>query len=380
MTSRREVEQLLSELIAIDSVNPDLVAGGAGEAAIAGYVAGWLRERDLDVTLQHVADGRANVVARASGSGGGKSLMLNAHLDTVGVAGMTDPFAARVDGSRLYGRGAYDMKGGLAATMLAIAEAHREAHAGDVVLTAVVDEEYASIGTEAIARELTADAAIVAEPTELQLCLAHKGFAWLDITVAGKAAHGSRPDLGIDAIAKMGPVLVGIADIDRRIRSRTSHPLLGTGSLHASLVSGGQELSSYPERCILRIERRTVPGETRESVEGELRVLLERIAGEDPAFAADLEVGLVRQPLEVRPDAPIARAVARACARINGREPSVIGQTGWMDSAILAAAGIPSIVFGPGGAGAHALIEWSDLDQVCLGVDILVSAIADFCT
>jgi acetylornithine deacetylase len=177
----------------------------------------------------------------------------------------------------------------------------------------------------------------------------------------------------------MGPVLVGIADLDRRIRSRAAHPLLGTGSLHASLISGGQELSSYPERCVLRVERRTVPGETRESVEQELSALLERIAGEDPAFAADLEVGLVRQPLEVRPDAPIARAVARACARINGHEPSVIGQTGWTDSAILAAAGIPAVVFGPGGAGAHALVEWSDLDQVCRGADILVSAIADFC-
>jgi acetylornithine deacetylase/succinyl-diaminopimelate desuccinylase family protein len=379
VTTRREVEQLLSELVAIDSVNPDLVAGGAGEAAIAGYVSGWLRDRDLEVALQPVVDGRANVVARASGSGGGKSLMLNAHLDTVGVAGMADPFTARIDGPRMFGRGAYDMKGGLAAAMFAIAEAHRRTLPGDVILTAVVDEEYASVGTEAIVREFTADAAIVAEPTELQLCLAHKGFAWLDITVAGKAAHGSRPDLGVDAIAKMGPVLVGIADLDRLLRSRTSHPLLGTGSLHASLVSGGQELSSYPERCILRIERRTVPGETRESVERELRALLERIGSEDPAFASVLEVGLVRQPLEVTPDAPIARAVARACARVNGHEPSVIGQTGWMDSAILAAAGIPAIVFGPGGAGAHALVEWSDLDQVCSSVDIVVSAIDEFC-
>ena len=376
---RGEVEQLLGDLVAINSVNPDLVAGGAGEATIAGYVAGWLRDRDLEVALQHVVGDRANVVARAAGLGGGRSLMLNAHLDTVGVAGMADPFTARINGTRMFGRGAYDMKGGLAAAMFAIADARRRTLPGDVILTAVVDEEYASIGTEAVVREFTADAAIVAEPTELQLCLAHKGFAWLNVTVTGKAAHGSRPDLGVDAIAKMGPVLVGIADLDRLIRSRTTHPLLGTGSLHASLISGGQELSSYPERCVLRIERRTVPGETRHSVEDELRQLLERISLDDPAIAADLEVGLVREPLEVRPDSPIARAVARACARINGHEPSVIGQTGWMDSAILAAAGIPAIVFGPGGAGAHALVEWSDLDQVCLAVEILLSAIEDFC-
>ncbi|MCX6047048.1 MAG: M20/M25/M40 family metallo-hydrolase, partial [Chloroflexi bacterium] len=252
-----DVTALLRDLVAIDSVNPDLVPDAAGESGIARYVADWLTRAGLEVEIEEVAPGRPNVIGIARGTGGGRSLMLNAHMDTVGVGGMERPHEPFVDGKRLYGRGAYDMKGGLAVAMVAAAQAKQQQLRGDVIVTAVCDEEYASIGTEAIVKRWRADAAIVTEPTELQICVAHKGFVWLQVTTEGVAAHGSRPDLGVDAIAKMGHVLVALEKLDQELRAQPTHPLLKSGSLHASLIRGGQELSSYPERCVVDVERRT---------------------------------------------------------------------------------------------------------------------------
>ncbi|HEY9525887.1 MAG TPA: M20/M25/M40 family metallo-hydrolase, partial [Anaerolineales bacterium] len=245
-----ELEQLLSDLVSINSINPDLVPGSAGEGEIAHYIADWLKLAGLEVELIESVSGRPNVVGIARGTGGGKTLLLNGHMDTVGVAGMIAGHTPRMEGGRLYGRGAYDMKGGLAACMLAIAEATKRSLRGDVIFTGVIDEEYASVGTMDLAKRFHADGAIVAEFTELQLILAHRGFVWLEIETIGKAAHGSRPDLGVDAIVKMGKVLNEIENLDQTLRANPTHPLLGSGSLHASLINGGQELSSYPERCL----------------------------------------------------------------------------------------------------------------------------------
>ena len=254
------VVELTSQLVAIESINPELGVGGSGETELARFVAEWCERAGLETTLSEAAPGRPNVVAIARGTGGGRSLMLNAHMDTVGLAGMTDPLVAKAEDGRLYGRGAYDMKGSLAACMLAAAAVKRRGLRGDVIVTAVSDEEVASVGTEAIAASLRADAAIVTEPTELEVAVAHRGFVHLEIETIGRAAHGSRPHLGIDAIAKMGRVLTGIDELDRRLRANPTHPYVGSGSLHASLVEGGQEYSSYPARCVLQAERRTIPG------------------------------------------------------------------------------------------------------------------------
>jgi acetylornithine deacetylase len=374
-----EVETLLRQLVAIDSVNPDLVPGGAGEAAIARFVADWLREAGLEVTIDEPAPGRPSVVGVARGTGGGRSLMLNAHLDTVGVAGMEHPFEPRVEDGRLSGRGAYDMKGGLAAILLAGAEAKRRGLRGDVLVTGVSDEEYASIGTASIVKRWRADAAIVTEPTALDLCLAHKGFIWLDVEVTGKAAHGSRPDLGVDAIAKMGGVLMGMERLGQRLAQKPAHPLLGQGSLHASLIAGGQELSSYPERCVLSVERRTLPGETPEQVQAELQEILDQLAASDPTFQASVKTTLVRAAFEVGQQEPVVQAVRSAATAALGREPGVMGQAWWMDSAILAGAGIPTVIFGPDGAGAHAAEEWVSLESVERCVEVLVQAMTAFC-
>jgi acetylornithine deacetylase len=371
--------ELLSRLVKIDSVNPDLVPGGAGEAAIAGFVAGWLRAAGLEVTIEEPVLGRPSVVGVARGTGGGRSLLLNAHLDTVGVEGMESPHQPRVEGNRLYGRGAYDMKSGLAAIMLAGAAAAGAGLPGDVIVTAVADEEVASLGTVAVLRERHADGAIVTEPTELEIAIAHKGFVWIDIETHGRAGHGSRPELGVDAIAKMGPILSGLEALDRRLRAQPRHPLLGSGSVHASIIAGGQELSSYPARCRLMAERRTVPGETPELVGEEIAGLIEAARQGAPDLAATYSIGFSRDPFEVGAGEPIVAAVREQARRRLGREPRVYGETFWADSGLIAAAGIPALLFGPGGAGAHATEEWADLDQLEACVDVLVAVASEFC-
>ena len=357
-----EVADLAAALVRIDSVNPTLIAGGAGETEIAAFVRDWLTHAGLEVEVVEPAPGRPSVLGIARGTGGGRALLLNAHLDTVGTEAMESPFDARIDNGRLYGRGSYDMKGALAAAMLALADAAALGLAGDVILAAVADEEVASLGTEAVLERVTADAAIVCEPTDLQLAVAHRGFAGFEIETRGVAAHGSRPDLGVDAIAKMGPVLVGLEELDRRLQAGRRHPLVGAGSLHASLIEGGQEYSSYPARCLVTGERRTLPGETAAEIEADLR-----------AVAGDAEVRLLmsREPFEVDEGHELVRTVG-AAAGVSG----VVGVLFWTDAALVAAASIPTVLFGPAGEGAHAAVEWVDLSSLerCREVYVAVAA------
>jgi acetylornithine deacetylase len=372
-----DARSLLADLVAIDSVNPRLVPGGAGEAEIARFVAGWLEQRGLEVQLSDAEPGRPNVIGRALGRGGGRTLLLNAHMDVVGVEGMTDPFRPRVEGDRLYGRGAYDMKAGLAAIMVAAARAAGEGLAGDVIVAAVCDEEFASAGAYAVAGSVTADAAIVAEPTgdEISIAIAHKGFTWHRIVVHGRAAHGSKPREGVDAIAHMGHVLVGLDRMAARLGERTGHPLLGPGSVHASIIDGGRELSSYPDSCRLQLERRTLPGETVETVEAELSAMLDDITESGVPLQAELHTTLVREAFQVDRDEPIVQAAIQAL----GSGTPVIGVPFWADSAVFSAAGIPTVIFGPGGAGAHADVEWVDLSQLDRCVAALGEVIRSFC-
>lgn len=311
--------------------------------------------------------------------GGGRSLLLNGHVDTVGVVGMSEPFRPRVEGGRLYGRGAYDMKGGVAACMVAAAEAARLGLRGDVIVTAVMDEEYAGLGTLAVAERYGADGAIVAEPTELQLVVAHKGFVWLEVETQGVAAHGSRPHLGVDAIAKMGGVLVGLERLAAELAQRSPHLLLGPPSVHASIIQGGGEWSTYPDRCTLSIERRTLPGETGDAAEAEVRAVVDQLATADPAFKAIVRRDLVRSPLETPADAAILTAVQQAAVVALGRPVKPTGVSFWTDAASLHAAGIPTVLFGPLGAGAHAAEEWVDLASVQTCAEVYLATAAAFC-
>jgi acetylornithine deacetylase len=354
--------ELLAQLVAIDSVNPSLVPGGAGEAEIAAFIAGWARDAGLEAERFEATPGRPSVVVRAPGRGGGRTLLLCGHVDTVTTEGVREPHTPRVDGDRLYGRGAYDMKAGVAAALVACREAAALGLAGDVLVAAVADEEHASLGVQEVLRAVSADAAIVTEPTELELVVAHKGFVWAEVEVTGRAAHGSRPHLGVDAIVKAGPVLTALGELDAALGDR-SHPLLGRGSVHASVIHGGEELSSYPARCVLGLERRTLPGETAAQVEAELAALL----AAHPEVDAVQRTLLVREPFEVDPQAEIAEVVRAAATGVLGEPPAVGGASYWADAAFIAAAGIPTVMFGPGGEGAHAAEEWvsiADTDAV----------------
>ncbi len=371
----------LADLVGINSINPSLVSGAPGETAIAASMAEHMRRLGLEVETFEPDPGRPSVVGRLRGSGAGRSLMLNGHLDTVGVEGMPDPFTAVLRDGRVYGRGVFDMKGSLAAC-LAVVQAVQHAGVrlgGDLLVAAVADEEYASIGTAEIARQIRVDGAIVTEATGLDICLAHKGFVWLEVETIGRAAHGSRFELGIDANMRMGRVLAALEALEHDLRARSPHALVGPPSLHAALLRGGSELSTYASSCILGIERRTIPGETEVQVASEVRAILDRLAAADPTFRARSKVLLTREPFAVPPEAPLVRAVQSAVAARRGVAPKVIGQPWWTDAALLAAAGAETLLVGPTGAGAHAVEEWVDLQSLEDLARILVDVAVAYC-
>jgi len=371
--------ETLTALVQTNSINPTLVPGSPGEAEIAVLTAATMEAIGLEATVHEPAPGRPSVVGRLGGHGSGRTLMLNAHYDTVGVDNMEAPFAATVRDGKLFGRGAYDMKGSLVAC-LAAAKALVDAKiqlGGDLLIAAVADEEYASLGTADLLEHYAPDAAIVTEPTELEICVAHKGFIWLAVETLGRAAHGSRFDLGIDANMRMGRFLAELDLLEQTLRARPGHPLVGPPSLHAATLSGGTELSAYAAHCRLQIERRTVPGESEAQVLAEIEAILDRLAAADATFEATLS--FTRQPFEVHVDAPIVNDLRRSAETILGQPPPLVGQTPWMDAALLAAAGIETVIMGPSGGGAHAAEEWVELDSVVALAQVLAETARRTC-
>ena len=371
----------LAELIRINSINPSLVPGAPGEEAIARYVERALRRLGLDVTTLESHPGRPSVVGRLRGTGGGRSLMLNAHLDTVGIEGMPDPLTPIVRDGAMRGRGAYDMKGSLAACLASVKALvdGKVSLTGDLVVAAVADEEYASLGTAEVVRHAPVNAAIVTEPTELDLCIAHKGFVWLEVETLGRAAHGSRYFEGIDANMRMGRFLGRLDRFEEELRSRPPHPRVGPPSLHAPTLRGGTELSTYAASCVLGIERRTIPGETEAGVLGEIGALVREAGAADPSFRASLRCLLARNAFEISPEAAIVRIAQEATARRRGQAPGLIGKPFWMDSAILADAGVETVILGPVGGGAHTADEWVDLASLADLAAILADAATVYC-
>jgi acetylornithine deacetylase len=369
---------LLRDLVAIDSVNPSLVEGGAGESAVADLLAERLRRARLDVAVQEVAPGRPNVVAVLEGRADGPTLVFCGHTDTVGRGGMEDPFTPVERHGRLYGRGAQDMKGGLAAmTAAAVALADRGGPVrGRLVVAAVVDEEHGSLGAEAFARDWRGDLAIVTEPTDLRIGIAHKGFALCEVETRGVAAHGSRPADGRDAILRMGRVLGALEQLDRDLQAGERHPLLGAASLHASTIRGGHEWSSYPAECLLQVERRTLPGEDGARALREIESILEVLRRHDPELDAGARLVAARPPYTLDERAELPQALARAAAA-SGRPARFAGVSFWTDAAILGAAGIQSALFGPSGAGLHGREEYVEIDSVLACRDVLLGVAGD---
>lgn len=381
---RDRLARTAAELVAIDSVNPSLVPGAAGEAEAAAYVSDRLRAAGLEVSVHEPAPGRPSVLGRLPGGGNGRSLMWNAHLDTVGVEGMEAPFRAEAREGRLHGRGAYDMKGSLAACLVAAealagAAAAGSRLAGDLLVAAVADEEHASLGTSDLLERVVPDGAVVTEPTGLDVCVAHRGFVWLEVETHGRAAHGSRYREGVDANLRLGRVLGRLDGLEKDLRARDGHPLLGPPSFHVGLLRGGTGPSTYAARAICQVERRTLPGETEADARAELQAVLDALAAEDPSFRADLRVLLAREPFEASRDAPVVRAVAGAARDVLGREPAFTGEGPWMDAALLAAAGVDTVVIGPSGGGAHAAEEWVELESLERLAEILVRTAVRYC-
>ena len=359
----------LRELIAIPSVNPDLNPDeGTGEQAIALFARDWFAARGIPVSLHQVKPGRPNVIADV-GSGPVR-LVLCGHLDTVGVAGMSiPPFEPKVDGQRVYGRGSYDMKGGVASVMTAAAALQeRGALNGAVRVALVVDEEYRSVGANAfVARYPVADGCILTEPTDLKAITAHKGFQWIDITTHGREAHGSRWELGQSAIASMGRVITALATLDDEVLRARTHPVVGPASMHSAIITGGSGISTYAAHCSLQVERRTLPGEDAAEV---LREITEAIRGADPG--ADVLLTFARPPLVVPDGHPLLTALAGAVETELGCKVATAGMAGWTDAAVFGAAGIPALNFGGRGEGAHEKREWVDFDSVLEVARVLV--------
>jgi acetylornithine deacetylase len=375
-----DVIDLLDALVRIDSVNPSLVDGAPGEAEVAEFVAGWANAAGLRVEMVERTPGRPSVLVRGGRAARGRRLMLCGHLDTVGLAGTDAPLTPRIEGDRLYGRGAYDMKAGLAAALIACRDAAADI-AGEVIVAAVADEEHASTGIQEVLDHLSGtsvDAAVVTEPTELALGTGHRGFVWTEVTVTGVAAHGSRPQLGVDAILKAGPLLVAFAELDRELAARP-HSFLGPGNLHGSLIAGGTEESTIPDQCVLTVERRTLPGEILATVEADVEALLDRCRAADPDLVVTARTTLARDPFQTPTDAAIIATMAAATARVTGSPAQTVPLSYWADSAFIADAGIPTVLYGPGGDGAHADVEWVSLSGTRTCAEVLLTATTDFC-
>ena len=365
---------LLSDLVAANSVNPSLVPGAPGEASVAEVARRAMVAAGLTVTVQDVRPGRPNVVGVLEGREPGPAVMLCGHLDTVGVEGMDAPFTPRIDQGRLYGRGSQDMKGGVAAMIGAAAALAPTWTRGRLIVAGLIDEEYESAGAEALVKTWKADAAIVTEPTDLQMAVAHKGFAWLEITVRGAAVHGSRPAEGRDAIMAMGRVLHLLEHRDKTLQAREPAGLQGVASLHASIITGGRELSMYPDRCVLQMERRTVSGEEGDLPLLEIRAMLAALTSVIPEFHADVTLLTTRPPYALDPSHALPRTLAASLAR-RALPADPVGMSFWTDAAILAEAGIPSILFGPRGSGLHSVEEYVDVESVRVCRDVLAETV-----
>ena len=367
-------------LVQIDSRNPGLVAGAPAEAEVARALAAVLESWGFRVSLQEVIAGRPNVVARI-GKAGGRSLMFNGHLDVVGVEGMTHaPFSATTLDGRLFGRGATDMKGGVAAMCCAAWRASKAGLDGEIVVAAVVDEEWQSAGTRGlIDGGVRADACIVTEPTRLAIAPAHKGFTWTEVSFTGRAAHGSRYDVGVDAIRHAGLLLAELDRLERDELVRHTHPLLGHASLHAATVSGGSGWSTYPDQCVLAVERRTVPGESPDDAVEEMEQALSRAGASAPAMHGVVRHVFSQWPSDVSPEAPIVRSLAAAIGHCGGHV-TIEGLSAWTDAALLNAAGIPAICYGPGDISlAHSATEWVAEAEITRATAVLERLAVDWC-
>ncbi|KAI9933563.1 hypothetical protein ASPWEDRAFT_43396 [Aspergillus wentii DTO 134E9] len=384
--SPEDAVSLTQMLTAIDSSNPTLsVADGVGESKIVEYMEAWFQHRGIEYHRIETVPGRPSIVGVLRGTGEGKSLMFNGHLDTVSLASYErDPLSGLLGEKNgrpvVFGRGSLDMKGGLAAALTAMSATITSGRIpkGDVIIAAVSDEEDASQGTQdVIAAGWRADAAIIPEPTMGSIITAHKGFLWVEVDILGVAAHGSMPFEGEDAILSAGWFLRAIEEYQKHLPTDET---LGPASLHCGLIRGGEEPSSYPANCTITIEFRTVPCQTQQSILDDMNTLLADISKENPRFRYAAPRVTMSRPTQKLPfDHPLAQRAADIATPVFGSRPSVKSQAFWCDAALLGEVGVPSIVFGPAGHGLHAKEEYVDVESLRQMEQVYISLISDLC-
>jgi acetylornithine deacetylase len=383
MADIREIVELVSNLVRIDSINPWLVKDGAGETGVGKTIADWLKPLGAEVKLEEVEAGRCNLIARLPGSGGGKSLCLYAHLDTVGCALWRDAaFNPRLEGDRLYGLGAGDDKGHCAAAMLALKSIvdRKIRLAGDLWLALLIDEEGTSSGAMRFAEHYKPDAMIVLEPFGLgKITVTHQGFGWLDVIVKGRAAHGSAPEVGIDAILHMAEVITRLGRLDREKYAFTSHPMNGKTVFHTSIITGGTDYATYPSECVLGIEIGTQPGETIDARVREIETIFAEVKKDYSNFDGSVRVTLARDPFEASGHQALWDVLAAQIEKELGRLPIPCGENAWGDAALFQIAGIPTLSLGAQGDHFHAPDEWVSVSELGKLVKILEGTSENFC-
>jgi acetylornithine deacetylase/succinyl-diaminopimelate desuccinylase len=368
-----EVVNLTRELIRI----PSHCQTPGGETEVAEFIFNWLKKEGIeDLELKPVIDGRPNVIARIKGTGGGPSLMLNGHMDTVPPYDMIiEPFNPVIKDGRIYGRGTCDMKGPLASMMMAMAAIKRAdvTLKGDLIFTAVINEEMRSEGTEDIILSgLKADGAIVGEPTNLQIAAGHRGLEWLEVVIYGKAAHGGNPEKGINAISKAADFIKEVENnLIPQLKTR-AHPLVGEPILNFGVIHGGDQPSTVAPKCIIQIDRRWTPNETLEQVFQDFYDIFEKLSQKDPQFKAELKriptnmATMDHMPVTIDLKHSLVTTLRGVIEEVTGNPPQVGALGGWTDASLLYNFGkIPALNFGPGSMEqAHTVDEYIEIDQL----------------
>jgi acetylornithine deacetylase/succinyl-diaminopimelate desuccinylase family protein len=360
-----DVIDTLCDLIRINSINP-AYSNGRNEEEIQHYISGFFGRAGIATEWQQVSPGRANVVAKLKGRNPDRRLVLEAHVDTAGIDNMTvSPFEPELRDGRLYGRGACDTKGGLAAMMHAVLAVHRSGTVppGDVWLAAVVDEEHSYRGVLRLCEGLSATGAIVAEPTDLRVVVASKGCLRWRVTVTGRAAHSSKPHLGVNAITRMARFIVALEEEEQHLKA-SRHPLVGSPTINVGVIQGGAQVNIVPDECFVEIDRRLIPGETLSEVQHRYEMLPETLRKQFPDLDVSQSPLISDWPMETSTDAEIVR-IACGVLKDAQLDPEPVGVPFGSDASKLVRIGVPSIVLGPGSIDqAHTADEFVPADEV----------------
>ena len=374
---------LLADMVRVESVTPWLIPDGSGERAIAEWIAAWLADLPVQVSLDEIEPERVNTVATLRGTGGGRSLIVNAHADTVGFANWADrALEPVIDGDRMVGIGCADDKAGCAAALLALRALATDGPplTGDLIVACVADEEGASIGTEDLVKRYRADASIVIEPDALPRGIVeHQGFGWIDVIVHGRASHGSNPEGGIDAIVQLAEVIRRLDRLDREVFRANPDPLNGLTVFHTGTVRGGTDYATYPSRAVLGIEIGTQPGEHLSNRVAEIETIFRECTEVFPDFHGEVDVKLEREPFKAEGHEPLWEAMDAATRDVIEKPLEPVGLNAWADAALMQAAGIPTVMFGPLGGNYHAPDEWVSISEVAQTARIVVGAAERFC-